>query len=524
MIKKFISNFLNKSIPQFFRDPESTFEVERIAGSTGNIPEGSGTNPPSSGQTGALRYNSETNKVEVWDGSEWDALSGSPNTQIAKAALLGNSMTAQHRSYVGGIMNDGAQGFWNWGNYFLGAPFDFRQNLGVSGDLAQNTFSRIWQINPDIDIVFVSEGINDLLGFSSSSNSTQIADEITRLIGVFTQGLTDLKAMKKQVVICTIPPNAAFSSSSDARIQVLDAVNAWILGTVASGLSIATVDLFTALWDSTQPTLRLFKTGYSYDGTHLTNKGGLAGGLVCKPEMATAYQYTRTKSTLYDGFNNQISQISQFRTVSGVTSTMTYGSGVLASGWRSLNSGSGTPTLVLSQVAYTANPDYIGPNSLIAAQDEKWQKLAITNTVSGSTLRLQLAAGTALTNNGQPGISAGDQIFATVEVMVENPVNLNEILLKCQCSFVSGTSPVDQSYSSSTTEVRSVAGISSNSQTDLAFESGWRGVFVTNPVRVPENISSTTPITAQIQLDAVFNGVGSADVYYARACYWRKQY
>lgn len=455
-----------------------------------------------------------------------------PNQQakvyrLAKGCLLGDSITGQHKTFTGGIQNTGAQGFWNWGNWFLGAPYDFSQNLGVSGDYSINIFSRIWQINPDIDAVFILTGINDLLAFSSSSNAGQITAEINRLIGasgVFTLGLTKLKEMGKKVAICTIPPNSAFNNASDARIPVLDAVNAWILTTPTLGLSDAAVDLFTALWDTTQPTIRVFKTNYSYDGTHLTNRGGFAGGLLCKAAIEEIYYKANSVSYKYDGFNNQISQISQFRTVPGVASTISYGSGVLASGWRSLNSGSGTPTLVLSQVNYTPNSNYIGPAKIAVGQDEKWQKLVITNAVSGSTIRLQLQAANVLPNNGIPGISAGDIFFATVEVLVENPVNLNEILLKSQCSFVNGTAPVDQSYSSSSTEVRSIAGISSNAQTDYAFESGFRAILATDPVRVPENISSATPITANIQLDAVFNGVGSADVYYARACYWRKQF
>jgi lysophospholipase L1-like esterase len=474
----------------------------------------------------------ETNGYQLtkysYDGSSVTRLSKSyvQNNAYKNACLLGDSITGQHVFPTGGVAIQGSQGFWNWGNWLIGAPFHFTQNLGVSGDVAQSIFSRIWQIHSHIDTVFILAGTNDILNFSSTSNSTQISTEIDRLIGtngVFPLGLSQLKTAGKRVCIATIPPNNAYSSSTDARIQVLDAVNNWILASKTAGGVDEVIDLFTACWDSTLSTTRVFKTNYSTDGTHFTNRAGLAGGQTAITAMKSMYSKAESVSTKFHGKQNQLSLVGQMRAYTSGTSQISYGSGSLANGWRSLNNGTGTPTLVLSNAtSYSMATDYIGPFAKIVGIDEKWQKLTITGAVAGSDIRLQLQ--TALAANGNPGIAYGDEFFVGVDVYLESHTTVKSIYIQGNAAIVSGTSPADQPYGSSTSQARTTSGLSSVSATDYAFQSGFRAHLISEAIRIPENVNGASAVSAQVYLDVMFDGAGDAVVYFARPQFWRKIY
>lgn len=433
-----------------------------------------------------------------------------------KACLLGDSITGQHQVFIA-LPITGSQGFWNWANWLIGCPFDFCQNLGVSGDTAENIFARIWQIHYDIDTVFVLAGTNDIIGFSSASNQSQINAEIDRLIGttgLFTLGLAALKTAGKKVCIGTIPPNNAINSSSDARIAVLDAVNTWILASKTAGRCTEVVDLFTAMWDSAQPTLRVFKTNYSYDGTHLTNLAGQAGGLAAVTATTSIYNQTFCKSYKLTRHQNTLSQISQMRTIAGVSATMTYGSGTLASGWRSLNSGSGTPTLVLDNTQnYAVGSNYVGPNT-IAAPSMKWQKATITGAVAGSKIRFQLASA--------PVPNPGDELWGEMDIYVESCTGLSTVAMGVSISYASGTSPVDQAFGS-TNNIRTWGNLHSTAQNEYEFPNNPFRIHVNSePCRIPENINTTTALSLQYYFDIIFSNNGGAVVYFSKPQVWKK--
>lgn len=437
-----------------------------------------------------------------------------------EACLLGDSITRQHQTTASHMIT-GSQGHWNWANWLLGSPFDFSQNLGVSGDLCANIFARIPQIEADIEAVFILAGTNDVLTFSSSATAPQIAAEIDRLVGVsgeFPTALQKLKNMGKYICISTIPPNNAFTPSTDTRIQVLDAVNAWIL---SNTISDSVCDLFAATWNSALPTTRVFKANYSNDGTHFTNLAGLNGGIASKDCLEDIYNLVYSPSHKYKRMFNPISQIGAMRTIAGLGSTISIGSGTLASGWRSVNNGSGTPTVVLTNADnYTAGVDYIAPNSQIIGNNEKWQKVTITGAVSGSNIRFQLA--TALV---EAAIRAGDNFFISVDVMVESHTNLNSIQAQAVFNFVGGTTPVDQPYGDFTTTCITRTNAPSAGATEQAYDvAAFRATIVSEPQRAPENINETSANTTQFNLDFGFNGAGGAVVYFGRPQLFRRSY
>lgn len=464
-----------------------------------------------------------------WSDSSADALVGpdgytrSVSLGYRLGAVLGDSLASQHLvAYMAGA-GPGTQGYWAWANALLGSPFTLR-NFGYPGATVEDVFSRGWQIPPVIDCVFITAGTNDVLALSSGASAGQVTTEYQRITGIMAAGIAQLKAAGKRVALSTIPPNSAYSSGADSRISLLAQVNAWINARIADG-TVFGFDLFAAIWDSAQPTLALFGGSglYTSDGTHLTNVGGYVGGKAARACVAAMYAASGSIGfDPYDGADNALFNISQMRTISGLSSTITYGSGTLASGWRSLNSGSGTPTLVLSNAdQYTASSVYVGPwAQRTPTTAERWQKLEITGAISGSIIRLQLA--TQLSGAAWPqGIMPGDTMMPEFEVMVEDPVALAYVGGQVEMNFSAGTSPVDQPYSSATTYARSSTGIMANGGTSVAMPEGFRCVWRGNPVRAPENIS-TSAVTAHFQLNVGFNGAGSANVYVARAAAWRR--
>jgi len=369
----------------------------------------------------------------------------------------------------------------------------------------------------------VLSGINDVNNLSSSANAAAVTALVESLVGVsgsIRLGLTRLKASGFNVAVATVPPNNGWTAG-DSRISALDQVNAWILNAVTDGYADELLDLFTVCWDSTQPTARVFKTGYTTDGTHLSNVAGLMGGLAFKDQMKRMYYRAGAPSGLIRNRQNQCQHIGAMRTISGVTSTIsTGGSGTQASGWRSLR-GAGSPTWTASLEDYSPHADYVGPSALMLGFDEKRQVYAITSTAANDAVRTQLNTQFAA-QLGNPGISAGDEIFATLEVEVSSPVALREIMLQAIAYPTAGTAPADQPYSSSTGQSRTSAGVNSVALTSYAIPQGFRAVMRTPNVRVAENISNPTTMTAQIFCDAVFTDVGSATVKVGRPQFWRK--
>lgn len=440
------------------------------------------------------------------------------------AALLGDSLTGQHVSYGNGVPIVGSQGFWNWANWLVGAPFDFEANIGTSGAKAVDIFSRVWQIPGHIGAVFVCAGINDVLAVSSSANEAARDAAVADLTGTINAGCAYLKNAGNVVAIATIPPNVAFTVG-DARIDVLDRVNAYIATLPSLGLADQVMDLFAACWDSTQATARLFKTNYSTDGTHLTNLSGQAAGIAFIDEMGAMYRKTVGASSFGVGAQFPLKDWSAMRVISGVSSLIsTGGSGTaatdMAGGWRSVR-GSGVPTWVCSIVDRPETPaHWVGPLAAPTAPGEKLQKYVITATASGEALNTQLTS--ALTANATNGVSYGDTIAIGAEVWIEDAGGvLNSASAKVTAFIAVGTSPADQPYGTSTTESRSTAGVNSVAGTDHALPTAFRAFIRSQKVRVPENVNGTTGVTLMPYLSLNFSGAGTATAYWGRPQIYR---
>lgn len=455
-------------------------------------------------------------------------LSAGSGMSHLKTALVGDSITARVLMASGTppANSVSAIGGWNWVNWLLGAPFVFVENLAVSGDTTKGIMSRVSAIPRSIKCVFVLTGANDVNSMSSSANQATIDSTYSSVAGYIASGVAALVAAGKTVVISTILPNNALNTGGDARIQLLDRLNAYI-ATLASA-SVFVADGFSALWDSTQPTLRVAKTdALNADGIHPTNLGAFLFGKSASVQAACtkAFAACPTDLDLYSGFHLTRPLYSEFRrSTGGSAGTITNGSGTIADGWRSIN-GAGTPTFTLDATqAYAAGSTFIGSwTQQPVSPDAYWQTFNVSSAVANDYPRLRNPAATDLNQAGTliDGCFGGSEFFMEMEVLVASPVNLQEVSIGVEAAFGVGTSPADQAYSG-TTYIKYKAGTATDSSSvGKALSSGYRAVLRTGVLRVPENIS-TSAASLTVYGDMVFNGSGSASVSFAKPRVWHR--
>ena len=440
------------------------------------------------------------------------------------AIAIGDSLTSRSR-YQSTVSSSSAIGMWNWANWLIGAPFVFRANMGISGDVTRSVMSRISAIPRDVGVVFLMTGTNDVLSMSSAAVQGTIDSTYTNVSGYLTTGVAALVAAGKKVVLSTIIPNDAYSADTDSRIQLLDRLNTHI-ATLASA-NVFVVDAFDALWDSAQPPLRVCLTNTMHsDGTHIAATGALLIGTAAMSAAKLAYASVGGNYQLYDDFSPAWQLYSGFRSGTGGTAAVkTHGTGNLADGWRSINN-AGTATFALDNTdAYSVSADYVGPwAGAPAGIDEHWQEFDITSAVDADNPRLRLPASTSIVSSGTfpDTCLGGDLFFAEIDVWVTNPVNLKECTLKIQGNWTAGTSPADQPYLGTTTVQAQCGTVGDSASSTYAYPSGFRAVYRTPVLRMPENINTTAAQNLDFNFDMVFNGTGSANVKLGRPRIWHK--
>lgn len=443
-----------------------------------------------------------------------------------KVALLGDSITVRATLGSGTPPANSVTAIspWNQANWLLGAPFVFAQNLGVSGDLTKGIMSRVSAIQRSIQCVFIMAGTNDVNSMSSSAVQATIDSTYTTVSGQIGAGLAALAAAGKTVVLTTIPPNNNLSGGTDSRIQLIDRLNAFITAQASSTVFVA--DVFTAMWDSTQPTLRVAKTNYlNSDGLHPTNLGAYYAGKAMMQACAAAYHACTPNIDIYQDFQLVRPLYSEFRrSTGGSAGTISAGSGTIADGWRCLqNAGTATFTVDATQ-AYSAGDSFVGPWAEQAVSpDAYWQVFNITAAAASDNPRLRLPANTDLNQGGnlQDGCFGGSEFFAEFEIIVTSPVNLQEVSIGMDATFSVGTSPADQAWAGTTYNRYKAGTATDSSSSGKAMDEGYRMVLRTGVLRVPENIS-TAAVYLVPYVDMIFNGTGSAAVAIGKPRIWHK--
>ncbi len=443
-----------------------------------------------------------------------------------KVALLGDSITVRATLASGTppANSVSAISHWNWANWLLGAPFVFVQNLGVSGDTTKGVMSRVSAIHPSIQCVFVMTGTNDVNSMSAAANQATIDSTYTTVSGQIAAGVASLVAAGKKVVLATIPPNNALTPDTDSRIELLDRLNAYIATLASANVFIA--DVFTAMWDSAQPTVRVATANYlNADGLHPTNLGAYYAGEACMTACTQAYNNCIPNIDLYQGFQFCRPLYSEFRrSTGGSAGTISAGSGTIGDGWRCLqNAGTATFT-VDATTAYSAGTSFVGHWTRQATSpDSYWQIFNVTSAAASDNPRLRLPASTDLNQGGnlQDGCFGGSEFFVEFEIMVASPVALQEVSIGIESAFTVGTSPADQAWSGTTYNRYKAGTATDSSSSGKALGEGYRAVLRTGVLRIPENISTSSVYVIPF-VDMIFNGAGSATVSIGKPRIWHR--
>lgn len=459
--------------------------------------------------------------------SDWESLlfnSGARNGHVS-LMFMGDSIISRNFDTTASAMAVPISGMSNWSNWLIGSPFVFEHHCGVSGDLLNSVLSRLSYIPNDIEALAILAGINDIVAFSSGSSQSQIDTKYNSMVSSISSAISSAVNARKKIVLYTIPPNNAFNSSSDARIQLLDRVNAYIKSLASQYVFIA--DLFSAVWDSAQPTVRVFAANMSSDGTHLTNNGGFVAGNACKDAFKSLYAACTPNRRIYEGFQPQQILYGSFRSGTGGTAPVkTAGTGNLADGWRTINN-AGTATFTLDNTElYSVSSEMVGPWVETPIGPENfWQEMNVTSAVANDNPRLRFVTLPSNSGNHIEGVFGGSEFFYEIEVLVANAVNLREVNLLAEAFFTNGTSPVDQSAIGSVSITSKSGSGTSYSITDaITSSTGWRVVLRTSTLRIPENVNMVSGVSTLLSVNAIFTGNGSALIKFARPRAWHKSF
>lgn len=444
-----------------------------------------------------------------------------------KVALLGDSITVRATLGAGTPPANSVSAIspWNNANWLLGAPFVFVQNLGVSGDTVKGIMSRVSAVQPGVQAVFVMAGTNDVNSMSSSATVATVDSTFTTVSGQLLAGVLALRSAGKKVVLATIPPNDNISTAADSRVRLLDRLNAFIRSLELPDC-VFVADVFAGMWDSTQPTLRVAKTNYmNSDGLHPTNLGAYYAGKATMQACTKVYCACSPNLDIYQDFQLCRPLYSEFRRSTGGTAgTISNGSGTIADGWRCLNN-AGTPTFTVdASQAYSPGGAFIGPwVKQPVSPDAYWQIFNVSAAAANDNPRLRLPATTDLNQAGnmQDGCFGGSEFFAEFEILVANPVNLQEVSIGMDTAFSVGTSPADQAWAGTTYNRYKAGTATDSSSVGKAMDEGYRMVLRTGVLRVPENIS-TAAVSMLPFVDMIFKGTGSATVSIGRPRIWHK--
>lgn len=295
----------------------------------------------------------------------------------------------------------GSRGYATNGNIMLGMPFTII-NRGVGG---QDTNALLARAATDLVAVsagwaLIGSGTNDI---SNGLTLTQIKNNLTALYQLAWKS-------GKRVVARTVPPRTGATSAQ----QLLRAqINSWLRNFATTNSNFILVDIESAVMD---PTTNDFVTGYSIDGVHLTNMGGVAAGAAFQRALAPFVQAVPNVLPSSGALNLLKNNGGSFPGADNAVPT-----GWTANGWTA-----GAP--VYSKVARTDIPG-------------NWQQLVVPSDSRGflrSTV-LQMSLGE---------FAVGDTVRAAVEFQadtMEIAPNANSQSIYIQLEYFDGTTTTYQS-------------------------------------------------------------------------------
>jgi hypothetical protein len=330
-------------------------------------------------------------------------------------ALLGDSRNDQQSNGVVTYGNIGrnrtAVHWFNWYNALNNQPVTLHSKYAVSGSLTSALDGQITSMValgnlPQFAAIW--SGVNDLAAGGTALDAfTNLNAACARLISM---GITP--------IVFTDP--GATSLNTSARLTQLFEYNERIRNLGESNRSVLVFDTTSVLWDGsaaswTTTPAPSFKTGYSFDGTHLINLGGYNLGVAFGTWFAGRVLPFEARSSCVGEMvnaNNPLAYIANgmFTTTTGGTQTGTGSlTGNVPASW-TYNKGANAGTA--TTISTAANANGFG-NDLT---------LAITTTVADS-IRLTQDVATGV----RTGTAIGSILQAGYELEVTGGTNLQGI-------------------------------------------------------------------------------------------------
>lgn len=409
------------------------------------------------------------------------------------AALLGDSRNDQQSN---GVVTYGAIGrtktathWFNWYNALNNQPLTLHSKYAVSGSLTTALDGQVTSLlalsSPLPQFAFIWSGVNDIAtGNTALSAFANLSAACLRLIN---NGITP--------VVFTDP--GATSLNTSARLVQLFEYNERIRGLGESNRKVLVFDTTAVLWDGsaaswTTTPAPAFKTGYSFDGTHLINLGGYNLGLAFGTWFANRVLPFDARSACVGEMvnaNNPLALIANgmfTATTGGTTAGAGSLTGPVPASWtynRGANAGTATT------ISTAANANGFG-NDLT---------LAITTTAADTTRLMQdLASGV------RTGLAVGSIVQAGFEIVVTGGANLQGVNVRHEYND----------------------GSSSHTYYDLYCQTAnsGNGPQAYSVVVQPDQMTITSVPSGWVSaiLDFVFSGAGGATVVVRRAKYRRK--
>lgn len=358
------------------------------------------------------------------------------------------------------------RGWFFYANSQLGLPFQLVCNAGVAGEKTSDLLLRIARdvLAYSPDVCFVMGGVNDI------SNGVTAAAIIANLQSVYQQ----LTAKLITVVALTITPYGSGHASYNAtNVQTMLTVNKWIRQYCAATPGMICVDTFAALVNPTGSGAAA--SGMMYDGLHPAPKGALAMGTAIKTVLTGRFpagQYlVSSNSDNYgaDAGNSNIWDNGPWTTSGGTVNAPATGSAAAGH----IIDATGSLTAVAS---VPARSDGIGYNQRLvltpAANNDsgkiRWSGNLLNSRLSAGSWRLAFDLSIA-------GVSAANVKY--INIYLSATIGGTFLNLATLCNASSNGTP---------------------------------GADIVGPQYIDFVVPSGTVTTCVLNVEAVFNGAGSA--------------
>lgn len=333
--------------------------------------------------------------------------------------LLGDSIAANNALSVGNnFTNFQAEGFFNWANALLGAPFRFLNSFAAGGktsaQVIQEQLPKVAAMAVKPAYAVLNIGVNDI--YAAGRSATAVFTDISYIVNaLLDMGIIPIYSTVMARSFSSAPLLAAHLALNDLLKKAAQEKTTGIFW-----------DAFQVTVDPTSTQCNI-RSGWTYDSApniHLNNVGAYYAG---KKLAAVIKSTMRTPAVLPAGDENYTNGGS----FNLLDNPMLLGTAVAPG---TGGTGNGPAGFVIQRVAgsptwTTAMVDVTDPDTGLAIG--KGIQLTITATAANDEIQI-------LSNNFAARMGAGQTFEAECRLVLESPVNVDRVRLKAGADSGSG--------------------------------------------------------------------------------------